>query len=181
MHWALGCLPSGGCKSPKLWGHVATCARLIRLHGNERICWRSWMLSSMPSRRSGKSSANERLMAIASILEETVRDARLPSKQWPSRACTRGPRSLAGMFHSFALWFLVRRLQPSAVVESGVFKGATSWLLQKALSRGQPFTLVQLDPSPAPTGAQSVGTTNQSSARIIRMRGRDFVDFAQVC
>ena len=36
-----------------------------------------------------------------------------------------------GMFHSFALWFLVRRLRPSAVIESGVHKGATSWLLRR--------------------------------------------------
>ena len=83
-----------------------------------------------------------------------------------------------GMYHSLALWFLVRTLQPSAVIESGVFKGATSWLIQRAsTSWSSPFTLVQLDPSPAPA---SPTLTNSSERRLIQLRGSSFVDFAQV-
>ena len=27
-----------------------------------------------------------------------------------------------GLFHSFALWFILRKIRPSVIVESGVFK-----------------------------------------------------------
>ena len=82
-----------------------------------------------------------------------------------------------GMYHSLALWFLVRRLQPTAVIESGVFKGATSWLIQRAHTWAAPLTLVQLDPSPAPA---TPALTNSSEQRVIQLRGSSFVDFAQV-
>lgn len=34
--------------------------------------------------------------------------------------------------HMFATWFLARTLQPTVIVESGVFKGQGSWLLRQA-------------------------------------------------
>lgn len=34
--------------------------------------------------------------------------------------------------HMFPLWFATRRLKPKAVVESGVFKGQSTWLIEQA-------------------------------------------------
>ncbi len=34
--------------------------------------------------------------------------------------------------HMFATWFMVRRLNPDLIIESGVFKGQGTWLLERA-------------------------------------------------
>lgn len=34
--------------------------------------------------------------------------------------------------HMFALWFMVRQLSPDLIIESGVWKGQSTWLLEKA-------------------------------------------------
>lgn len=34
--------------------------------------------------------------------------------------------------HMFAVWFMVRKLDPDLIVESGVWKGQSTWLLEKA-------------------------------------------------
>ena len=34
--------------------------------------------------------------------------------------------------HAFALWFMARELAPEVIVESGIFKGMTTWLLENA-------------------------------------------------
>ena len=44
--------------------------------------------------------------------------------------------------HMFALWFMVERLSPDLIVESGVWKGQSTWLLEKACPRA---TLVSID------------------------------------
>ena len=44
-----------------------------------------------------------------------------------------------GLFHSFLLWFIVRHLRPSAIVESGVHLGWTSRLLRLASEAWQPL------------------------------------------
>jgi len=37
-----------------------------------------------------------------------------------------------GINHSYALYFWLKEVQPSIVVESGVWKGATTWLIERA-------------------------------------------------
>lgn len=37
-----------------------------------------------------------------------------------------------GLNHSWAVWFLTRKLQPDVVVESGVLRGHSTWLVEKA-------------------------------------------------
>jgi len=37
-----------------------------------------------------------------------------------------------GAPHQFLVWFLLRRIDPDAVIESGVWKGAGSWLFEQA-------------------------------------------------
>ncbi len=34
--------------------------------------------------------------------------------------------------HMFALWFMARKLSPDLIVESGVWKGQSTWLLETA-------------------------------------------------
>ena len=46
-----------------------------------------------------------------------------------------------GLYHSFILWATLRNVKPTMVVESGVFNGATSWLIEKATAEWKP-TLV---------------------------------------
>jgi hypothetical protein len=38
-----------------------------------------------------------------------------------------------GLFHSFGIWFILRRLQSPLLVESGVHNGDTSWLMRNAV------------------------------------------------
>ncbi|KAG0585600.1 hypothetical protein KC19_2G024300 [Ceratodon purpureus] len=38
-----------------------------------------------------------------------------------------------GFDHSFGLWFIARKLQPALAIESGVFKGHSTWILRQAL------------------------------------------------
>lgn len=39
--------------------------------------------------------------------------------------------------HLFLLWFLLRKLRPTTVIESGVFQGQGTWLIEKALPTAQ--------------------------------------------
>ena len=34
--------------------------------------------------------------------------------------------------HAFGLWFMARELAPDIIIESGVWRGMTTWLLEKA-------------------------------------------------
>ncbi len=47
--------------------------------------------------------------------------------------------------HLFATWFMVRALRPTHIVESGVFKGLGTWLLEQAAPEAQFFCI---DPDP---------------------------------
>ena len=48
--------------------------------------------------------------------------------------------------HLFATWFMVQKLAPTHIVESGVFKGLGTWLLEQAAPEAQ---LCCIDPDPA--------------------------------
>ena len=41
--------------------------------------------------------------------------------------------------HLFALWFIARKLAPDLIVESGVWKGQSTWLLENACEKRPPF------------------------------------------
>ncbi len=43
--------------------------------------------------------------------------------------------------HAFALWFMLRRLQPDCVVESGVWKGQSTWLIEQAVPDARIFCI----------------------------------------
>lgn len=50
-----------------------------------------------------------------------------------------------GVNHAFALWFTVQRLQPKYIIETGVFKGFSTWIMRQAAPRAHIFCL---DPNP---------------------------------
>jgi hypothetical protein len=39
--------------------------------------------------------------------------------------------------HMFATWFMLKQLQPETIIESGVWKGQSTWLLEKTLPNAQ--------------------------------------------
>ncbi|MCZ6672244.1 MAG: hypothetical protein O7C75_04815 [Verrucomicrobia bacterium] len=43
--------------------------------------------------------------------------------------------------HMFAVWFMVRQLSPDIIVESGVWKGQSTWLLEKACPKAELFSI----------------------------------------
>lgn len=50
-----------------------------------------------------------------------------------------------GVNHSYALFFVLRKLMPTSVIESGVFKGQSTWLIEQALPNADIYSL---DPRP---------------------------------
>lgn len=46
---------------------------------------------------------------------------------------------------AFSLWFFLRRIKPSLVIESGVWKGLTTWVIEKSVPEAN---LICLDPQP---------------------------------
>lgn len=45
-----------------------------------------------------------------------------------------------GVNHSWALWYVLRRVNPSVVVESGVWKGHSTWLIHTALPNAEIYS-----------------------------------------
>ena len=43
--------------------------------------------------------------------------------------------------HCFATWFIAKQLSPKFIIESGVWKGQSTWLLEKACQSAQIFCL----------------------------------------
>ena len=43
--------------------------------------------------------------------------------------------------HMFALWFMARKLSPDLIVESGVWKGQSTWLLETACPQAKLFSI----------------------------------------
>lgn len=43
--------------------------------------------------------------------------------------------------HMFATWFMIKKLQPSAVIESGVLRGQGTWIIDKAVPNAKLFCI----------------------------------------
>eukprot|EP00567_Pseudictyota_dubia_P002691 CAMPEP_0197445512 /NCGR_PEP_ID=MMETSP1175-20131217/10714_1 /TAXON_ID=1003142 /ORGANISM="Triceratium dubium, Strain CCMP147" /LENGTH=377 /DNA_ID=CAMNT_0042976483 /DNA_START=218 /DNA_END=1351 /DNA_ORIENTATION=+ len=69
--------------------------------------------------------------------------------------------------HSFALWYMLRRLRPDAVIESGAFKGHGTWIVRTALPEAR---IISMDPNPPKSRLDGVEY----------LVGKDFVDFSKV-
>lgn len=43
--------------------------------------------------------------------------------------------------HMFAVWFITKKLSPDLIVESGIWKGQSTWLLEQACPRAELFSI----------------------------------------
>ena len=50
-----------------------------------------------------------------------------------------------GFNHCFATWFILREMQPQTVVESGVWRGQSTWLIEQAVPTAE---IIAIDPVP---------------------------------
>jgi len=74
--------------------------------------------------------------------------------------------------HAFALWFTVKKLQPKFIIESGVFRGGSTWLLREAAG---PLTKIySVDPVPWEF------VTWKDAGNTTYFIGRNFTDFANM-
>lgn len=84
-----------------------------------------------------------------------------------------------GVNHAFSLWFSVRRTQPKYIIESGVFRGFTTWLMRQAAPQATIFCL-----DPRVEGELRHGTTTEfyhdNSSKTHYYRGTDFKDLNQM-
>lgn len=61
-------------------------------------------------------------------IQSSIEDFRTVYQERPIKVNSGGMR----LPHMFAVWFIVRKLSPSYIVESGVWKGQSTWLLETA-------------------------------------------------
>ncbi|EFJ24064.1 hypothetical protein SELMODRAFT_102324 [Selaginella moellendorffii] len=77
--------------------------------------------------------------------------------------------------HSFGLWFLARRLQPEIIIESGVHRGHSTWILRQAMPNASIITL-----SPEhPRSHESEGPF-YVDAKAFYFTEENFTDFASM-
>lgn len=80
-----------------------------------------------------------------------------------------------GFDHSFGLWFIARWLKPDLMIESGAFKGHSTWVLRQAM----PYTpIISLSPR-HPEKYLKKGPA-YVDANCTYFAGKDFVDFGSV-
>jgi hypothetical protein len=63
---------------------------------------------------------------------------------YPGRPLADNPGGM-GAPHCFYVWFLLRRLKPETVIESGVYKGQSTWLIEQACPGAR---ILSIDPRP---------------------------------
>lgn len=80
-----------------------------------------------------------------------------------------------GFDHSFGLWFLARQLQPVLAIESGVFKGHSTWILRQALPN-VPIVAV----SPRHPGRYARKGSAYVDSNCQYFTGKKFTDFARI-
>lgn len=81
-------------------------------------------------------------------------------------------RGGVGVNHAFALWFSVKWTRPTHIIESGVFKGQTTWILRHAAPDAHIFSLDPADQS------QLLFKDNSSKTRYFM--GKSFSDISEM-
>ncbi|XXG45809.1 hypothetical protein AAC387_Pa02g0792 [Persea americana] len=80
-----------------------------------------------------------------------------------------------GFDHSFGLWFIARWLKPDLMIESGAFKGHSTWVLRQAMPEMQIISLSPRHPKKyLKKGAAYV------DENCTYFAGKDFIDFGSV-
>ncbi|RLN23762.1 hypothetical protein C2845_PM07G10370 [Panicum miliaceum] len=80
-----------------------------------------------------------------------------------------------GFDHSFGLWFMARWLKPDLMIESGAFKGHSTWVLRQAMPNTRIISL-----SPRHPGKYIKKGPAYVDGNCTYLAGKDFVDFGSV-
>ncbi|CAI0474690.1 unnamed protein product [Linum tenue] len=80
-----------------------------------------------------------------------------------------------GFDHSFGLWFMARWLKPDLMVESGAFKGHSTWVLRQAMPETRIISLSPRHPEKYLKKGPAYVDEN-----CTYFAGKDFVDFGSV-
>ncbi|CAL4974203.1 unnamed protein product [Urochloa decumbens] len=80
-----------------------------------------------------------------------------------------------GFDHSFGLWFMVRWLKPDLMIESGAFKGHSTWVLRQAMPNTRIISLSPRHPEKYLKKGPAYVDGN-----CTYLAGKDFVDFGSV-
>ncbi|CAA6671618.1 unnamed protein product [Spirodela intermedia] len=80
-----------------------------------------------------------------------------------------------GFDHSFGLWFMVRWLKPDIMIESGAFKGHSTWVLRQAMPETRIISLSPRHPEKYLKKGPAYVDGN-----CTYFAGKDFVDFGNV-
>lgn len=77
--------------------------------------------------------------------------------------------------HSFAVWHVVRSLKPTAIIESGVNAGHSTWIMRAAAPQAR---IISIDPSTTPICGQQKRWIDDTNNEYLV--GDDFKDFAEI-
>ncbi|KAG1346665.1 UDP-glucose 4-epimerase [Cocos nucifera] len=80
-----------------------------------------------------------------------------------------------GFDHSFGLWFMARWIKPDLMIESGAFKGHSTWVLRQAMPETWIISL-----SPRHPGKYLKKGPAYVDANCTYFTGKDFLDFGSV-
>ncbi|XP_039121105.1 uncharacterized protein LOC120257879 [Dioscorea cayenensis subsp. rotundata] len=80
-----------------------------------------------------------------------------------------------GFDHSFGLWFMARWLKPDLMIESGAFKGHSTWVLRQAMPETRIISLSPRHPEKYLRKGPAYVDAN-----CTYFAGKDFVDFGSV-
>jgi hypothetical protein len=80
-----------------------------------------------------------------------------------------------GFDHSFGLWFMARLLKPDLMIESGAFKGHSTWVLRQAMPNSRIISLSPRHPEKYLKKGPAYVDRN-----CTYLAGKDFVDFGSV-
>lgn len=80
-----------------------------------------------------------------------------------------------GFDHSFGLWFIARKLQPTLAIESGIFKGHSTWILRQALP-----TVPIVAVSPRHPGHYAKKSSAYVDSNCQYFTGKKFIDFGRI-
>ena len=86
---------------------------------------------------------------------------------------TEGNNGGNGLYQSFGIWVTLRLLRPPVIIESGVWKGQTSWMIRQATAGWKP-AFIRFDPS------KREGLWKDTESRAtLDFIGDHFVDFSK--
>uniref|UniRef100_A0A804PTJ0 Uncharacterized protein n=1 Tax=Zea mays TaxID=4577 RepID=A0A804PTJ0_MAIZE len=80
-----------------------------------------------------------------------------------------------GFDHSFGLWFMARWIKPDLMIESGAFKGHSTWVLRKAMPNTRIISLSPRHPEKYLKKGPAYVDGN-----CTYLAGKDFVDFGSI-